>query len=444
MMTSKGLLAALGLLVVLGGLVWWANKHPKSTETPTPAVPKILALTAGDITSVRIAKGATPPLTIKKLDDKWQIVEPAAMPADQDVANGIVNAAATLNAERIIDEKPADLKEYGLVSPPLEVDVTMKDGKVSKVFLGSDNPSNTGTYVKLESDPKLYTINSYTKASFDKTLSDLRDRRMLTFDKDKVTSVVLTAKGPAAEFNKNSGNEWQITKPKALRADSLVVDDLVRKLTETRMDLSGDQKDVPANYASGTKIAVAAVTDAGGVQTLEVHKGKDNNFYAKSSAVEGVFKISNDIADGLNKSVDDFRNKKLFDFAFNDPNKVEIGGKAYDKAGENWTSGADKFDGGSVQSVIDKLRDLSASKFVEKSGGVTELAVAVTYGDKKKTEKVTINKIGEAYVALREGDGSVYVVDKAAFDDLQKAIGGIKPAAPPAAKTPAAKTPAKK
>ena len=89
-------------------------------------------------------------------------------------------------------------------------------------------------------------------------------------------------------------------------------------------------------------------------------------------------------------------------------------------------------DGGSVQAVIDKLRDLSASKFSETAGGASALVVTVTYGEKKKVEKVTINKSGEEYFAQRENDNSIYVIDKAAFEDLRKAISGIKPAAPPA------------
>ena len=434
MMTSKGLLAAVGLLAVLGGLVWWANQHPVKTDPATPPAPKILALNAADITGFRIVKAAQPPIGIKKLGDKWQITEPTVMGADQDVANTLVNAAAALNAERMIDEKPADLKEYGLVSPPLALEVTMKDGKVHKLLFGSDNPSNTGTYVKLDSDPKLYTITSYTKTSFDKSLPDIRDRRVMTFDKDKVTALALTAKGPAAEFAKSNG-EWQITKPRPLRADSLVVDDLVRKLTEIRMDLTGDQKDVASGFASAAKVALVSVTGGADTQTLEVRKGKENTFLAKSSVLEGIYKVPAEGADALNKAVDDFRNKKLFDFAFNDPSKIEIGGKAYEKSGETWNSGPAKFDGGSVQAVIDKLRDLNAAKFSEKAGGTAALALAVTYGDKKKVEKVTIDKSGEEYLARRENDTSIYVIDKGAFDELQKAISGIKPAvaAPPAA-----------
>ena len=48
-------------------------------------------------------------------------------------------------------------------------------------------------------------------------------------------------------------------------------------------------------------------------------------FYAKSSVVEGVWKVPNDLGDLAAKSVDDFRNKKLFDFGFTEPDKVEVG-----------------------------------------------------------------------------------------------------------------------
>ena len=48
--------------------------------------------------------------------------------------------------------------------------------------------------------------------------------------------------------------------------------------------------------------------------------------YAKSSAVEGVYKVAADVGDALDKGLDDFRNKKVFDFGFSDPSKVDVKG----------------------------------------------------------------------------------------------------------------------
>ena len=72
------------------------------------------------------------------------------------------------------------------------------------------------------------------------------------------------------------------------------------------------------------------MTDASGTQQMEsAGKDKDKNYYAKSSVVDGVYKVPTDLGDGLDKRLDDFRNKKLFDFGWSDPNKIEIGKTSY-------------------------------------------------------------------------------------------------------------------
>ena len=140
-------------------------------------------------------------------------------------------------------------------------------------------------------------------------------------------------------------------------------------------------------------MATVTVTDASGTQTLEVRKDKDKNYYAKSSAVEGVYKVASDLGDALDKGLDDFRNKKLFDFGFSDPSKVETQGRAtYVKSGDKWMTGAKTMDNASVQNLIDKLRDLSATKFAEKGGGEPVFEATVTSNDGKRVEKVSITQ----------------------------------------------------
>ena len=123
-----------------------------------------------------------------------------------------------------------------------------------------------------------------------------------------------------------------------MRADSLQVDDLVRKLKDAKMDLTSansDPKAAAAQFASGEKVGTASTTDNTGTQTVEVHKSKDKDgsYYAKSTAVAGIYKVAGDIGDSLGKGVDDYRNKKLFDFGFNDPTKLEINGTRLPEVG---------------------------------------------------------------------------------------------------------------
>lgn len=433
-MKSGGLFTAIAVLIVLGGLVWWSNKHPTSTASKTPPSPKIISVDAKQIDGIRLAKLGSEPVELVKLAGSWTISRPTALPADADAVGMLTSSLATVTADRLIDEHPSNLNDFGLMTPALEVDVTLK-GKITKLLFGSDTPAGTGTYAKLENDPKVYTVPIYLKTSFDKTVNDLRDKRLLTFNQDKLTAVGVSGKGDAFEFGKNAQGDWQITKPKPMRADGLQVDDLIRKLKDAKMDLTSaksDPKDAASEYASGERVGTVSATDNTGTQTLEIHKSKDKDggYYGKSSIVAGVYKIAGEIGDSMGKTVDGYRNKKLFDFGFTDPTKLEIGATSYQKSGDKWMSGSTPYDAGSIQAVIDKLRDLSAMKFSEKMGGAQTLTVAVTSGDNHRYEKITLNKDSDVYDAQRANEPAVYVVDARSIDDLQKAISGIKKSAP--------------
>jgi len=432
-MKPKGLLVAVALLAVLGGLTWWSNKKQAAASKSTDTTVKILSVPDDQLQEIKLTKKGGEPLDLRRENGKWRITAPKPYSADQDAVGTLTSNLTTLNADKVIEDKAADFAPYGLNAPSLDVQVTKKDGKTEDLLVGDDTPTGSGAYARLANDPRVFTIGSYVKSSFDKGTNDLRDKRLVTFDQDKLTRVALEAKGQSIEFGKNSQNEWTIVKPRPLRADGTAVDTLIGKLRDAKMDLTvpEEAKKAAAAFASGTKVAVASTTDPSGNQTLEVHKDKDKNYYAKSSAVEGVYKIASDVGDGLDKSLDDFRNKKLFDFGFSDPSKLDVQGATYTKSGDKWMSGSKTMDNSTVQTLIDKLRDLAATKFADKGGGNPVFQATVTSDSGKRVEKATISKQGDQYFAQRENEPSIYELDATAVDDLQKAASGVKEQAPP-------------
>jgi len=429
-MKPKGLLIAVGLLAVLGGLTWWSNKKQAAAGKTTDTTTKVLAIPADQVQEVRV-KNPQQTLDLRRDNGKWQITQPEPLPADQDGVSSLVGTFSTLNADAVVEAKAADLTPYGLNSPTLDVQIVKKDGKTDNLLVGDETPTGSGSYAKLANDARVFTIGSYIKTSLDKKPDDLRDKRLLTFDSDKLTRVELQAKNEALEFGKNSQNEWQILKPRPLRADGSQVDTLVNNLKDVRMDLSDDAKKAGAGFAAGTKVATAAVTDAGGNQTIEVHKDKDN-YYAKSSVVAGIFKVGADFGKNLDKGLNDFRNKKLFEFGFSDPSKIELKNTSYTKNGDKWMSGVKTMDNGSVQNLIDKLRDLAATTFEDKGAGDLVFEATVTSNMGKRVEKVAITKQGDKYFAKRGDEPSIYGLESKAVDDLQKAASEVKEAVPPA------------
>jgi Domain of unknown function (DUF4340) len=440
-MRLRSLLAALVVLIALGVGLYLSNKQKAAEAAKPPAsAAKVVSINDIDVTKIAVkAKGGAETVLQKNASGKWQMTTPE-YPADQEAVNQLVTAADNVSQDRVVEDKLSDPKTYGFDDPSLKVDVTTKNGKTTKLMIGDDAPANAGSYAMVEGDPKVYTVASYVKSGLNKTYNDLRDKRLLNFDQDKLSRVELTAKKQTEEFGRDK-DQWQIVKPKPLRADGSQVDDVIRKLRDVKMDTSlsdEDAKKAAAAFASGTLVAVAKFTDPSGTQSIEIRKSKED-YYAKSSVVAGVYKIPADAGTGVDKGLEDFRQKKLFDFGFNDPSKIEMhdSGKSYlfTKSGDDWNSNGKKMDGISAQSFLDKLRDLSASKFIDSGSlGAPTIDISVTWSDGKRVEKVLIAKQGSDYVAQRENEPAVYGVDPKAVDDLTKAAADVKPAPPPGKK----------
>ncbi|HLJ46557.1 MAG TPA: DUF4340 domain-containing protein [Bryobacteraceae bacterium] len=440
-MKVSGLTIAAVVLVALVGLLYWSN-HRKPEDTVKASAdtpPKILSLTDADLSKIAIKKrGADETVLARNGANKWEMSAPKPLPVDQDAVSSMVSSLSSLNSDRLVEDKATDWKEYGLADPSLEVDITKKDGKTTKLEIGDDTPTGSSAYARLEGDPRVFTIASYNKTSIDKGPNDLRDKRLLIVDSDKISRVELVTqtkdKAGDVEFGRDK-DQWQIIKPKPLRADGLQVEELVRKVKDAKMDTAvsdEDAKKAAAAFASGTPVATVKVTDSTGTKELQVRKNKDD-YYAKSSSVDGVYKVSSELGTGLDKNLDDFRNKKLFEFGFNDPNKIEMhdGAKAYSltKGGEDWWSNGKKMDVTSVQGFLDKVRDLAASKFVDAGFTSPEVDLTVWSNDNKRVEKVLISKSGDKYIAKRDGEPALYELDAKTVDDLRKAAGDVKPAA---------------
>jgi hypothetical protein len=439
-----GLIVAAIVLAGLTGTLYWSNHHKPAdtTEASANVPPKILAIKDADISKFDLKKnGAEQVGGERNSAGQWHITSPTSLPADQSAVSSLLGTFSSLNSERLVEEKAGNLSPYGLDAPKFEVDLTEKDSKTQRLLLGDPTPAGNGIYAKLGDDPRIFTIPSYDKTSIDKSANDLRDKRLLTVNPNKISQVELVAKKQEFALGRNK-DEWQIIKPKPLRADGTQVDELVRALTDAKMELpasdngsSDDQKKIASAFTSATPFASAKVTAESGTQELQVRKSKDD-YYAKSSAVEGIYKVPAALGQALNKNLEDFRNKKLLDLGSDDPNKIELrdGSKTYflTKNGEDWWSGsAKKMDAGTVQDLIDKIRDLSASKFVDSGFTAPLIDLTVTSNDGKRVEKVTISKAGDNYIAKRENEPALYQLDSKAVDDLTKSAGEVKPAATP-------------
>ena len=437
-MQFRGLLIGVAVLALLGGGVYWSNKSKEAEKTAEPkdASPKLVSIKEPEIVQLEFRKKGVPATIVKRTPAGWQITEPQALMADSDAIQGITSVLANF-ASDTASTPTSDLNAFGLKDPLFTLNIVKKDGKQVAVLLGDNVPVAGSVFAKVADDPRVFTVAAFNRTTLDKTWRDLRDKRLLTFENDKVSRVELDAGGKSIEFGKNQSNEWQIIKPSAYRADTWGVEETVRKLKDLKLDIAVPEADAEkaiAAFGSAKPVGTAKVTDANGTQQLEVRKAGEL-FYAKSSVVEGVHKVQADLATALAKSVTDYRNKKLFDFGFTDPQKLEmkVGGKskACGKNGEKWICDGKEVKPETVSGFVDKIRDLSAKQFAENPSKLTsaDIEVTVSTTDAKKTETVRI--AGNA--GARGDEPAFYELDPANVEAIKQAFDAIKEPEKPAA-----------
>jgi hypothetical protein len=306
-MNFRGLIIAVVVLATLGGVLYWSQHRTPAAETtalPANTAPVIVKVNPADVTRLVIKQKE--PVTLIKTNGKWQITEPKLYPADQEAVAGVLSTLSGLNADRVVEEKTSDRKQYGLDPAQVDLDITGKEG-TRQLLLGDDTPAGGDVYAALATDPRVFTIASYNKSSLAKTLNDLRDKSLLTLSADKVSRLELLKKGENLELDRTKDG-WQMLKPSSSPADSSAVNALVSTLTNARMDLS-TTTDAAAAFARATPLAIVKVTGDAGVQTLEVRRNKDD-YFAKSSAADGIYKVDSGLGQALDKKIDDFRQKK--------------------------------------------------------------------------------------------------------------------------------------
>jgi hypothetical protein len=436
-MKIRSLVVATLVFLILFGILYWSGHHkPEDTaKASADTPPAILKLDESAVTRLDLKKRDAEPIVLAKSDSgNWQITQPKPFGADQAAVSSMLSTLSSLNSERLVEDKANDLKQYGLDQPAVELDVTEKNNQTQQLLIGDDTPTGGAVYAMLRGDPRIFTVASYTRTSVDKSLNDLRDKRLLTLNPDEISRIELLRKNQEIEFGRNK-DDWQILKPAPLRADTFQVSELLRKLTDAKMDLSSSNaKDAALAFARATPLASVKVTDESGTQALQLRKAhldkSPDKYYAKSSAVDGVYEVNADLGQALDNGLDDFRNKKLFDFAYSDPNKIElhIGSKAWflSRGGADWWQNGKKMDAGSVQSFLSKLRDLSADKFPDSGFANPAIEATVSSDDGKRLEKVLIAKVSNGYIAKRDNEPVLYELSSSSVNDLQKAADELK------------------
>src|SRR5215471_7643762 len=179
-MKPTGLLVAVALLAALGAGVYFSNKSQAAKEKEpskdAAATPKLLEIPDDQFQQITIKKLTGEVIALKRDSGKWRMTQPRDLAADNDTVGSMTSSLGSLAADKVVEEKATDLKQFGLADPTLDVTINRKDGKTDHLLVGDDTLTGSGAYATVAGTNKVVTISSFAKTSLDKRPEDLRDK----------------------------------------------------------------------------------------------------------------------------------------------------------------------------------------------------------------------------------------------------------------------------
>lgn len=433
----RSFLVLLGVAAALGGYLYYDAKREPGDGIKLEKV--FAGLAADKIERVTVKSATGDQTTVEKQGAAWQVTQPSASAADDVELSGITSNLASLEVQRVVEEQPSDLKEYGL--DPAKIEVTFKfAGKDQKLLLGQKTPTGTDLYAKLPDRPRVFLVSSYLETTFSKSTFDLRDKTILKIDRDKVERVEIETPDRTLQVAKQ-GADWRITSPIEARADFSAVEGIIGRLNTAPMKslVSSDAAADLKQYGLDKPAATVRVTSGSAQAGLAIGKSAgEGAVYARDLSRPLVFTVESALFDELKKPADDFRVKDLFDARAFNTTRIEItrGGQTMtlekEKGKDTWTQvtpSAKPADAAKVDALLTALTSARAASFVEKPAGTgletPEVTITIAYEDGQKHEKVAFARNGANAFARRDGDAAAKI-DAPTLDGIIKALDALK------------------
>ncbi len=448
----RGVRSLIVLLVVLAGLVGYIyfveSKKPERVGGDEPKA-KVFTVESDKIEELRVKAASGERTLLKKTGGTWEVAEPSAWKADESEVTSITSGLSSLEIQRVVDEKPADLKQYGLAQPRIEVAFRASGDKADQtVQLGDKTATGGDMYAKYGGQPKVFLVSAYLDSTFNKTTFDLRDKTILSFERNKADAIDITAGDREVRLAK-SGEDWKLLKPEEAKADYGTVEALIGRVQTAQMKaIVADSAADAAKYGFDKPEARVVIGAGSSRATLVVGKaGETGVFYAKDDARPMVFTIEASLVDELKKPADTYRRKDLFEFRSFTANRIEITrgketlsfekGKGKEKdAQEKWRQAlpaAKDVDASKIDTFLTRLSNLRAESFLAPDDKKTKTGldapvaiVVVKFDDGKKQERVAFGKVDSDVYASRAGEPGVAKVTTFDFDEAMRGLDDIK------------------
>jgi hypothetical protein len=272
--------------------IYLGNKKERQSEEAR----NIFDVQGKDIDQIKVIRKDQGEIVLIREGTDWSITKPVQAKADKTEVEGLLSQIERMKRERLAAENVGDLTQFGLKEPKLKV-TFRRESKWREIHFGDINPLNNEVYARLGDGGGVFLVAEGAYRLVDKSLFNLRDRRMFTMQSDQVDDVYVNKERFQARLERAKEvreRPWRLVGNEGFRVKRDKVEEFIRSLTWLRVSAFEDETDqnLP-NYGLDKPKASVTLKQGEFTQTmiLGTNKSKGGEIYAKLVGKPGVVTV---------------------------------------------------------------------------------------------------------------------------------------------------------
>lgn len=380
----------------------------------------------------------------------WRLTKPVAANVDELTINSLLSELTNLKMQRQLDEAPADkIKEFGLDKPIFTLEF-QASGRDHQLRFGHKTPGNQSFYAQKDSDPRMLLIRVPDKETLERSLTDLRSKKIFSLAPDQVTELRLIRSDSRLLLRKD-GAAWILENNPAFKIRSDRIKALLNDLASVKaLEFVAEKADDLKKYGLAPSPALRLTLLAGSQEeTLLVGSRQGDRFYAQVSGTAPIIQVDPALVEKLPASPEALEDRRLWSGQDSEVQKVVWGAleqlltAVREQDGWNIARADEKPNrkepGLKINLVFRRLKDLEFSKMLAAAPGKKEKGPVFSlefFGLEDKSlfrlEEFSADK-DQIRVSFTQGDKTLTgLVPARALHEFKETLAGLAAAPAPA------------
>jgi hypothetical protein len=159
-LSSRNAIIFTVLLAILLPYYYFVDRPELRLKAMATAAQESLLDLPGGIDSVTVSRENEKVRYTRRSDGQYKVIEPDGKFVPQDLMKALADLLEGAKTVEVVSTNPNDLAEFGLDKPKGELILDTSSKKPITIYFGSENPTHTAVYARIEGVPKVFLLGA--------------------------------------------------------------------------------------------------------------------------------------------------------------------------------------------------------------------------------------------------------------------------------------------